>query len=42
MMRTSKKFTGRDALLWLVVFFGIIAVVNGIMIWLALKAGGVP
>lgn len=40
MTKTTKKFTGRDALLWVVLFFGTIATVNGIMIWFALKAGG--
>jgi nitrogen fixation protein FixH len=39
MTRTTKKFTGRDALLWVFLFFGTIATVNGIMIWFALKAG---
>ena len=34
----KKYFTGRDALLWLVLFFGTIALVNGIMIWLALDS----
>ena len=39
MKRTVKEFTGRDALLWIVLFFGAVATVNGIMIWLALKVG---
>ena len=34
------KFTGRHALLWFVLFFGVIATVNGVMIWFALNAGG--
>ena len=42
MKRIKKKFTGRDALLWILLFFGTVATVNGIMIWFALKAGGGP
>lgn len=40
MTRKPKNFTGRHALLWIVLFFGTIATVNGIMIWFALRAGG--
>lgn len=40
MKHRDKPFTGRDALLWTVLFFGAIAIVNGIMIWFALSTGG--
>ena len=39
MKRQDKRFTGRDALLWIVLFFGAIAMANGIMIWFALTSG---
>lgn len=42
MRRKDKHFTGRDALLWVVLFFGTVAIANGIMIWFALRAGGGP
>ena len=41
MKRKDKHFTGRDALLWIVLFFGAIVTVNGIMIWFALTSGSV-
>ncbi len=42
MKRNDKQFTGRDALLWVVLFFGAIAMANGIMVWFALTTGGGP
>lgn len=36
MMRSEKTFTGRDALLWILAFFGVITLVNVVMIWFAL------
>ena len=39
MKRQDKRFTGRDALLWIVLFFGAVALANGIMIWFALTSG---
>ena len=36
MMRNEKTFTGRDALLWILVFFGVITLVNVVMVWFAL------
>lgn len=39
MKRSTKIFTGRDALLWVVLFFAVVATANGIMIWFALRAG---
>ena len=41
MTRQGKHFTGRDALLWVVLFFGVIVIVNGIMVWFALTSGPV-
>lgn len=40
MKRKVKIFTGSDALLWVVLFFGVVTLANGIMIWFALNAGG--
>ena len=42
MKRKDKIFTGRDALLWVVLFFGVIILANGTMIWFALNPGGGP
>lgn len=33
MMRCGKTFTGRAALIWIILFFAVVATVNGIMIW---------
>lgn len=38
MKRKQKLFTGRDALLWVILFFGVIVMANGIMIWIALSS----
>lgn len=32
-----RRLTGRQVLLWLLLFFGIVALVNGAMVWLALE-----
>jgi nitrogen fixation protein FixH len=42
MKRDRKPFTGRMALLWVVLFFGVVATANGIMIWFALNSGRGP
>jgi nitrogen fixation protein FixH len=42
MKRREKQFTGRDALLWVLLFFGVIVAANGTMIWFALSVGGGP
>ena len=41
MSNREKRFSGRHALLWFVVFFGVIAAVNGAMIWFALDSAPV-
>lgn len=40
MMKSTKKFTGRKALVWVLLFFGTVTAVNGVMIWFALTVGG--
>jgi cytochrome b subunit of formate dehydrogenase len=36
MPRDRRPLTGRRVLVWLLLFFGVVAMVNGVMIWLAL------
>lgn len=40
MTSKEKKFTGRKALIWILTFFATVAAVNGVMVWVALRAGG--
>ena len=40
MIQQPKPFTGRAALLWIVLFFGVVSIANGIMIWFALNTAG--
>jgi nitrogen fixation protein FixH len=40
MKRRDRIFTGRQALIWVLLFFGVVVLANGIMIWFALQSGG--
>jgi len=37
-MRTARRITGRHVLIWVLAFFGVVALVNAAMIWLALTS----
>jgi nitrogen fixation protein FixH len=39
MKRRERIFTGRQALICVLLFFGVIVLVNGIMIWFDLQTG---
>lgn len=36
--RTVRKLTGRHVLIWVLAFFGVVTLVNAVMIWLALTS----
>jgi hypothetical protein len=42
MSSPARSFTGRTILFWLLLFFGTVAAVNGVMIWLALNSTPSP
>jgi nitrogen fixation protein FixH len=37
-MRTARRITGRHVLIWVLAFFGVVTLVNAVMIWLALTS----